>query len=372
MLKRQTISAAAPVEIMLAEIPKWTAPSHLSAASIAAAHGATSFTSAAIAKGAIKMILWSHVKAATILGAGAIALGTLAIGAHSLVCAQIHAAPQASAAPAAATVGTSHRAIAQLKDGPSIELLGVAERDDSTHEPLEWWAADGLPLDFGPYEKMTGISLAPTEAGQVEREFGVRVNTHINASTEEASEQWQFLHAASAGSATPQDEHGNYLQNIDGLLARLPDDPKGATLHADFATGPWNTTMIRNADGTASMSTGTLSFLTSECFDVRGQARMVVTVSFDHPADIDVANRVIATTTAGNTVQGYISSASGSQRARIMEIAFTVPSAKIKEIRLQDRPWNKWVEIRHISLHADKPTNIEIASSDQPGAKPTP
>ncbi|HEY1686903.1 MAG TPA: sigma-70 family RNA polymerase sigma factor [Tepidisphaeraceae bacterium] len=373
LLGGHDLSVALPVEAMLAAVPRLSAPAHLAGTSISLASSSSLSASSLIAKGAIKMMFWSHAKAAAILLAGGLAIGAGAMGAHSLVRAQTAAAPaNATVNSSVATSATnSHRCIAQLSNGPSLEILGVAERD-ATGQPAQWWSADGSLLDFGPYAEMKGVSLGNPQPGKIEREVAVRLNTTLKNSNEPASVSWHLLDSGSAGSGTPQDEHGRYLSDIAGLLVQLSDNPSGAAVHVDFATGPWQTLITKFPDGSSSMGMGADSFLASECFEERGQTRMIfaITSTSNHGAASD-AKRVIATTKSGKTVEGYIGSTTSSDNATILEITIPAPLNAIKKLDCQTRHWNQWLEIRHIALHADQKSNVQIVTSDQPGAQPT-
>jgi RNA polymerase sigma factor (sigma-70 family) len=51
------------------------------------------------------------------------------------------------------------------------------------------------------------------------------------------------------------------------------------------------------------------------------------------------------------------------------EFSSDLPEALIKEWQLQTRPFDQWIEIRHVALHAGQNTHVEIVTSDDP-AKP--
>jgi RNA polymerase sigma factor (sigma-70 family) len=402
LVRRQNISAAIPIETLLVAVPRLAAPPHLAGASISAAASSSATTSALIAKGAIKMMIWSHAKAAIVLIAGTAAIGTIAIGAHSLVRADAATPPAAAnSARTAAFTSASQQYIGKLSDGPSIEILGIAEHDDATGQPTQWWAADGSPLDFGPYAQMGGkVSLYHSATQNIEREMAVRINANITGSAENASTTWHFVGSNGAGASSPQDEHGRYIPNLNALLVSLPDNPAGATLHLEVASGPWTNMMITTPDQSSSMQVGSNVFLYSEGFEVRGQTHIIISRSLSQlPAMAqrmsriggglggsgggggggggglrggnrqslgDQAERLVAITKSGQTVQAYTISEQAANNSSVTEMVIPAALRTIKELRYQTRPWNQWVEIRNISLHADKRTNVQIVSSDQP------
>jgi RNA polymerase sigma factor (sigma-70 family) len=399
LVRRQNISAAIPIETLLAAIPRLAAPPHLAGASISAAASSSATTSALIAKGAIKMMIWSNAKAATVLIAGTAVIGTLAVGAHALVRADAGTpSTAANSARTAAFTSASQQYLGKLSNGPSIEILGVAEHDDATGQPTQWWAADGSPLDFGPYAQMRGkVSLYHSATQNIEREMAIRINANITGSAEKASTTWHFVGSSGTGGSSPQDEHGRYIPNLNALLVNLPDNPDGAILHLEIASGPWTSMIITTPDQTSSMQAGSNTFLCSEGFEVRGQAHIIIARSLSQfPAVAqgmlrisggfggsgggvggglrggnrqslgDQAERLIAITKSGQTVQAYTINEQAEDNSSLMEMVIPAALGTIKELRFQTRPWNQWVEIQHISLHAGKNTNVQIASSDQP------
>ncbi|HWB53474.1 MAG TPA: hypothetical protein VG722_04750, partial [Tepidisphaeraceae bacterium] len=216
---------------------------------------------------------------------------------------------------------------------------------------------------------LPGVSLGGSEAHKIECEFAVRIHNNVTASAEPASYEWYVKNSGSSAGSTPQDQHGRSLNDVEGLLAYVADDSAGATLHVDFATGPWKTLIINNVQGSSSISTGQDAYLASEAFETNGQTRVVFgVVSNPQSRTNSQVISAIAVTTSGKEIRGYIASSTSTDKARIMEIAVPVAKRDIKEIQLQTRPWNKWIEIRHIALHPDHKTQVQIVTSDGPDA----
>jgi hypothetical protein len=50
--------------------------------------------------------------------------------------------------------------------------------------------------------------------------------------------------------------------------------------------------------------------------------------------------------------------------AMMGEFRTDVPTALIREWQVQSRPFDQWIEIRHVALHPGQNTKVEIVTSD--------
>jgi RNA polymerase sigma factor (sigma-70 family) len=357
LLDRNNLVATAPIEAMLAAIARPSAPPHLAAASINVSNSASISTSSVIAKGAMKMIFWSQAKVAICILAVAAVVGGTAVGARSLV----HAA--AATAEAQSSQGHSAKGfIGQLKDGPSVEVLGVGEADKATGQVLQWWSVDGSPLDFGPYKTMNAsFPSSPLAANDIVREFAVRINPTLTGSSQDASEQWYLRNTGPSAGAIPKDYNGRDVRNLSAVVVELPDNPSGATLRADVATGPWQSRIKNSPEYSVCIDINGTSYFVSQCFEKDGKTHVIYCISRQANADV----RLIARTKSGNTLEFSAGTISAAGNVTMTDAGLTAPMNEIKSIELQTRRYNQWIEIRHISLHADQKTNVQIITSDQ-------
>jgi RNA polymerase sigma factor (sigma-70 family) len=365
---RRPITPAVPVLAgVLERLPRAAAPAGLVESASAAAMGAASAGGnvSLIARGAMKMMAWSHAKVGAVLVAVLLG-GTVTIGTLSLVRAAAGPtppavpAPPAPAAPAPAVVGAAdHSPItAALANGVSVEVVGIAGHG-STDE--RWWRADGTPLPVAPYARLNVRVNAG--ADQVAREVAVRVRDRVAGTAEPATVIWNVLGSRGSAGGGVEDLNGG---TIPGLDARAVILPRSATVvvRADVAAGPWRTRFTGGPDGQV-LSEGKEVFQFSGAFEVKGETRVVFVRGGGGGKE---ATRVVAVDRAGRTrvaaMRRGVMSAGGVSTG---EFRVDLPLSELSEFQFQTRPYDQWIEIRNVCLDPGKPTKVETGTSDGEG-----
>lgn len=369
LVKRGSVSAAVSTEVMLMAVPRMAAPPHLLGVSISAASGSSITAGSAIAKGAIKMMIWGHAKAAVVVLAGAALVGATAVGAHSLVRTQASAVRVVALAIPATTpaVPAPTRCIGKLNNGVSIEILGIADHDDATMLPTQWWNADGSDLEFPPYARISGeLHIGGPFGISVVREVATRINPTVSGSTEPASIAWHVPNSFGSASSTPVDDKGKFIWNIYGTVIALADAKDGAMLHLDVASGPWSTLFSAPADQGNMTGKGLSTFMFSRGFETGRQTHVILAMT----GLVDEAERVVAIDRTGKVIPSNSDRSQSNKDSSVSEYQIDLPLRQVKEFQFQTRSWNQWIEIRHIALHPDEKTALQIVTSDQPQAAP--
>ena len=338
-----------------------------SAAAVTLPDGAT-IRSTSIAKGTMKMILWTKLRVAAMVMLallGMVAIGTLSTG-RAQTATQPSSQPAVTAPIAATTrTGQSNPAVASLPCGLSVEVLGVNEvpSDGKT-----WWRADGLllsepPLDsplpnFSLGEYITGnsswVKLKPN-ANQIVRVVAFRWQTprdfasslNVPSITGQVAEQ---------GFGTFLDAHFATTTEVYGLLL---SPSQLVTLRMDVATGPWQTFVRGGPDGQTVRRDGEVYTL-GKATETNGRVHFL----FSKPRTLTGADRMIIVDTAG--ASRAISSNIRTHDAKFSNVSYSVqmPLASIKEIDFDVRPYNQWIEISNICLDPAHPTEVKITTSE--------
>jgi hypothetical protein len=280
------------------------------------------------------------------------------IGTFSLVRAQSGAGDAGAAPPVDPFSYT-----AKLSDGRSVELIGVC---DHPSRGLPWWRADGTPLPTAPYDHFNG---ALNMSRMVVREFAVRVSVPQPGDVYDEVD-WYFPAAVgvtgSQGGAL--DAANRRVPGIEAITIGLPDAPQGITLRADFASGPWKTIAAAPPTGAEARLVNAVTYRWSAPKEIKGKTQYLFTrTGLMRPS---LHERVIAIDTQGRASSVLVTTVNGNIFTRSGELTVPLPLASIKELQLQQRPYEKWIEIRNISLHADKQTQVQIVTSDQAANAP--
>lgn len=355
------IPAAAPLEAMIVAA-KSAAPAHLASASISAAAAPGISTGSLIAEGAIKMIIWRQTRTAILTVAAVTAAVAIAVGVHTLA----RAKSLPVSAIALSNVASASGFIGQLPGGLSVEVLGVGDADPTTGKILQWWSADGTPMKMGPYKQMdTSTSEFPPRVRAVQRNFAIRTEP----TDRDVTSAWYIRGGTGDFSATAKGYDGKPGHDFNAVVLNLSDNPGGATVHADFASGPWQTQLVNKPGGLSVVITNRLgSFMMSECFETAGKTHVVYTIARESHPSTSITDRLIAKTKSGRTIQFSAGTISGSGNTYMVSAWASVPMNQIQKITLQTRPYNHWIEIRHISLHPGEKTHVQIVTSDDPPA----
>jgi hypothetical protein len=247
---------------------------------------------------------------------------------------------------------------ASLSNGVSIGILGIGENPSTGKQ---WWLANGDLLNTPPYARMQNSPNSPS-AGCVTREFSVQVNNRVSGSVDPATVWWEVAKGYYVQSNV-DDQRG---KEIPGMLARaetVPDIPDGATIHANVAAGKWNVALTLGAGGCGGLMNypGCPKFVVfSQTFAVKNETHIFYVCGQRSGLDV----RFTAIDRAGKPVPTNCVNATGSADTLVAEYNVNLPLKSIREWQLQSRPFDQWMEIRGISLHAGQRKNVTAATSD--------
>ncbi|HEY7115266.1 MAG TPA: sigma-70 family RNA polymerase sigma factor [Tepidisphaeraceae bacterium] len=341
----------------LARLPRATAPPGLAEHAVASALlGGTSAAgqAAVIAKGALKMIAWSHAKvvaaALVVVLVAAVTVGTLAM---------VRAAdpPQTAdkATPAQAAPADHPPTTAGLADGVSVEVVGIS---DYPSAGKAWWRADGSALPAAPYVKMSGMLGDRNQSG---REIAVRINDRTAGGPEPASVTWSISPGGSYAGGAAYDRAGRAVAGLEARAYALPRAASGVRLRVDVAMGPWRTKYAAGADGSVASIAGEV-FNFGTAFEAKGGAEFTFTRAGGR-GGLD-ATRVVVIDKAGKSHTAQTMRAASSGAVTSGQYHADVLPRDIKELRFQTRPYDQWIEIRNVCVDPAKPMKVETATSD--------
>jgi RNA polymerase sigma factor (sigma-70 family) len=334
-----------------------------SAAAVALSTGmAAEAPSILIAKGAMKMIAWSNVKAAVVVLAALVVAVSAGVGTISLVRA---ADPPAQAQQAGAKVEDAKAVnaedhppvVGRLENGVSLEVEGVAP-SPSGGKP--GWRADGSPLPVALYSQIG----AQVQGGPADRAFEVaaRVNDVVTSDGSVASVRWSVPGSGASGGGMAKDAKGRQIPGLDVQVFSLPKSRGTATVRADVAAGPWRTQFSAGPDGQV-MGMGGQTFHFSSVFEVADGS---LSVMFVHSGGSErEAARVVAVDRAGKVREARVRRMVSSGAIVSSEYAVPVARKDLKELQFQTRVFDQWIEVRNVSLEAGKGAKVEVVTSDQ-------
>jgi RNA polymerase sigma factor (sigma-70 family) len=361
LLRRGVIAPGVGLAVALDQLPRWSAPPALAQSLISAAvtHTSASAAGTLIAKGTLHMMNWIKIKLAALLIACTAAAATAGVGAVALLQAQNDAPPAPPPNVNAADLQPQPVSFAgSLDNGVSIEVIGVSENPS---RGKSWWKADGSPLAQRPYDRMFGSAGGD---GLVARELAVVINRGIANKSEPADVRWGVVnaHGSSSGSVS-----GAAVPGTEAEAVSVDDNPDGMTIRADIAAGGWTTQFTASGYGGSSESSsgplGKRSVLFGSPVDNHGKTQIPVTCT-GIPSNTSV--RLVAVDSANREIPATTMSLMSDGNAVMGEFRSDLPLAVIKQWKLQTRPFDQWIEIRHISLHPGRQTNVQIVTSDDP------
>jgi RNA polymerase sigma factor (sigma-70 family) len=343
------------------------------ATATATAGGAT--TSSLLARGTIKMIFWSNAKAAATAAAAAILAISATVGTVSLVRAQATGdggggtvifppPPSPAAAPAPKPAPTTEPAqavgslVANLSNGVSVELIGLTEYPGDNNP---WWQGDGSPLPKPPQlpNNMMGSMAGP----DLMRRVAVHINTRVTGTLEPATVQWAL------GDRGGMDFNFPMMPGRRNPAAQFRifqvKDTHPTTLRANVATAAWTTIVASDVQGKRE-TIGPDTYVVGKAIESTGRGtRNGTQFDFTQPDTSSDARRVIVIDTSGaahDVIPQQMSDNGKTQNFTYVVPA--VPLAKVKEIQVQTRPFDQWVEFRNVCIDPKQHTDLTIATSD--------
>ena len=246
--------------------------------------------------------------------------------------------------------------IGRLKNGVTVELIGVGEQDNKT-----WWKPDGSPLAEAPCE-ITDRS-SSSDKTEIIRLFFASVK---NRPSEPVGMKYE-VEPSSFMTSIAVKQHGRRATNFAEFMAfgaGLSGNERVAVVRCGIAAGPWTEPLA--AWTPDRQSHGRASDLSQPIEAKDG----VVIVASDSLTDelhvIAVCNdgRELVARLECDIDQSVTETPPGgvprTQRRRVTRATFAGTALKqIREIKLQGRPY-EWVEFRNVSLNPGHKTNVEV------------
>jgi RNA polymerase sigma factor (sigma-70 family) len=309
-----------------------------STARAAAVHlgGAPTAAVADLARGVLSMMMWEKLK---IVAVGVVIAAGLTARALSWPAPQgaglAASPPQAPAKPAENSDKPrgDRRWVRSAPCGALIEVVGVSPFPSG---PETWWRPDGTPLRPAPCDPIKP---------NVSSDWGVPrlVLVRLARIPDGADSEWSVVEAGAAGDG-PARRDGRPLPGLSVMTAFVRADAETCTVRFKVAAGPWTTieTWQKNAGGTARR------FGPSTIFGGAIATRTGTAVAVTHDIQ-DRPVRVIAIDGDGKELAADFRSSSGVKDFQQLVVEFDQPPERIKEFRLQTRPYEV-VEIPRVAL----------------------
>ena len=279
------------------------------------------------------------------------------------VCLADEAARSAAvaAAPAQPAPAAEARFTGKLKNGVSVELLGLVQG----RVVRERWRADGTPDPHAMFEKARFDRAKVVHAPEEHLRPGVGVVVRFNLKLRDGSlassdsEKW-FCTALDA-----KDEPVEGIVVLYGM-----GDPKKKTndLRFDLATGAWEGTDVRAAAGELGETKDDVQFTKAET--LRGGTYVGLIASNERWArDGAGVKRLCARDAAGKTRVAIPFQPRGEGPPAPTEYGFLfeeVEPSDLHEFWMERRAAEEWVEFRNVAFESGAKTEVKIVTSDDP------
>ena len=330
-----------------------TAPAQLVAPAANVAFISGSFTSHAIAKGAVVMLVRSTLKP---LVAAAAALLVVVSG---VVVGQVATQNPRDPRPAAAQAATEPKrggggagagaTTADLGDGVRVEFVAVAP----VGAPDGWHTPAGAAVSRDVIKEL----LAKLEGAQVVSTPPPTHRAIVRVTTPPASDvSIKVLGAAASGAVSndPPDDESRLF-----IVCFAPEDEPGTIdLEVNVATGEWRT-LVENESLDSCVCTAWGSpesgIMFSEMTESDGKPSIFVTTELTSQP-----GRVVALDDGGNILDAHRGGEMVAGRISTCRPVFRVDRGSIRKLEVQSRPYNKFVACRALTLDAKKPSSPKI------------
>jgi hypothetical protein len=220
-----------------------------------------------------------------------------------------------------------------VSSGALIEVVGVSPFPSG---PETWWRPDGTPLHPAPCDRAEE---------QISGENAVRMSVVVRLARipDGANYEWSIVEARGGAWGRAMRE-GKPLPGLNVATVLLPADARTCTVRFQVAAGPWKTVQtwgthagaVGNRFGPSFIFSGPIATpkgtILSVSHNIQGQPVRLVAIDAD-----------------GEERPAEVRSGSGVADFRQIVVEFDLPPEKIKEFRLQIRPYEE-VEIPGIAL----------------------
>ena len=245
----------------------------------------------------------------------------------------------AQSAPKPSGDAAARRWVKTLSNGATIEVVGVSIHNSVRLAlPNHWWGPDGSPLAEPPCDP-SGTRIS-SDQDVVFRAIAVR----ISGLPPDADYQWS-ISPSSGGSRGPARLGGKGVPGLFEAVCTFPKALATCTVGFSVAADPWQT--VRTSDGRSQFGHASRigpSTLFGRAFATTKGA--VITVTHDIQ---DMAVRLVAVGLDGKEYPAIDSDGGGVNNMHQLTAEFDRPIEKIREYRLQTRPYER-VEIPDVAL----------------------
>ena len=306
--------------------------SQITAIGRATAAGSVPAPVVALAEGTMKMMRYKTI------GFGAMGLGLVVLASTAALAVKATQEPT-KAARSAPRPEPPRSWVRTFADGGTVELLGFSPHPSG---PASWRTPEGEALPDAPYAR--SASNVFVDGSYRAWEFAVRLG---NLRDKGASHRWKAVgpdgggYSTSYGTARDADNHP--VPGLEMLAIGLPAGHRSCSLQFGVAIGPW-TTEIANGPDAAAHGRAKLSAIFGEAREEQGKT--FVTVSHN-VSDDDL--RVVAVDLEGEEHTPIRSTGGSVSNFVQRELQFDLMLARLKEFRLQSRPF-EWADFGAIPL----------------------
>jgi hypothetical protein len=301
--------------------------------------------SSIIAKGALHMMTWAHVKVAA--AGAAVLLGTLG-GAGAMV---LHQQPTPRPAPATAPAIVlvpaeikPGRFAATFQDGVTVELLALSKRGGNDRT---WWAPDGAPTDH-KFNESTSQDDPPHSHQAV---------VHVSGPGVADFSTMFVLPDIPGWSAQPASQGNAQVEGMQVVTFRAKDGAESIDLTVKIASGEWETLSTKaDHDGVVINVTpagGGIAW--GQTIDENGRTAVAVSDTLK-----GVERRMIAVDPNGNEHEPSERSMAAGGNLSLSSVKFDLPLDQIAEVRFQARSFDQTVVFRNVSLVGGKKSDAKV------------
>jgi hypothetical protein len=290
-----------------------------------------------LAEGASRtMNLHRLVKSAAALLLIAIATGSAALG----VLARSAPPTTAQTSPAA---GPDDRYRASLKNGATIEVIGVSTVPSGPHT---WWKPDGTPLDQAPVDTIE----RQLRAGGSAKARVILVRT--SGGKHDELFRWGPTQFESSWGGRPS-QNGKRAPDLEYYEATFARDKSDCEVRARVAAGTWHTEVTNDGKGGTGMFVNghKFAFGKARAFSKNGREMTVFAVAHNF---FEQDRRLVAIDHDGkpHPAVAYSAASDGDKKwvIDIIDGEFDVPPQEIKEFHVQFRPIDETL-IKDIALN---------------------
>ena len=236
---------------------------------------------------------------------------------------------------------------ATLPNGVTVELVGICEHPSAGKQ---WWRPDGSLLNERPWDKING-SVSPSQ-GKKAYEFAFKLKY-----PSDNVPGW-YVEFEKGGSKV---SGGDFLKTgVEWYAVELPSDIENVSANVFIATAKWKNRFTHKVDGTVggvfAEGSGKGGIVWIGPNESDGKTSIVASHSFT-----DFQQTCIIAVDINGVENRTCSSSSGyyESGSQTVQAFFDLPLEKIKEYRLQTRPYEKYV-FKHVSLKPNYKTDVQI------------